>query len=282
MREAQQMADLGLDEQDTITREDAVAAFAAAGDVRSAAMAVNAQTLTELADADVEAIRLRIACDQAAVRLDEANAARARADRELREAREDIARVRARREECKRVISERDIELRDAKENLERLEVLGREAVEENAAAQQGLREVQDEAVRSGQASRDAAGMLDERRRALSESVSAVELARNELAQSKVYEQECAERVEATAATSQAATQALADAHRFIEEAEKRIEQQREAMHDVELHVEELTQAYRRADEAFSVAQREYDVAAADLTDAEVSVIMAEIDSHSN
>ena len=50
MREAQQMADLGLDEQDTITREDAVAAFAAAGDVRSAAMAVNAQTLTELAD----------------------------------------------------------------------------------------------------------------------------------------------------------------------------------------------------------------------------------------
>ena len=63
---------------------------------------------------------------------------------------------------------------------------------------------------------------------------------------------------------------------------EASIEQQREAMRDVELHVEELTQAYRRADETFSVAQREYDVAAADLTDAEVSVIMAEIDSHNN
>ena len=142
------------------------------------------------------------------------------------------------------------------------------------------LRLVADEDQRYGRREIVAAGTLDERRRALSESVSAVELARNELAQGKVREEECAERVKVTAATSQAATKALEDAHRFIAEAQRRIEEQRAAMRDVERHVEELTQAYRRADETFSIAQREYDVAAADLTDAEVSVIMAEIDSH--
>ena len=52
-------------------------------------------------------------------------------------------------------------------------------------------------------------------------------------------------------------------------------------MRAAEHRSEALSLRYRKADEMLSRAQREFDVANADLTDAEVAVIMAEIDARS-
>ncbi len=279
MNGARQLADLG--EEGQRRQEEAVAAYTAAGDVRSAAMSVNAQALTALADADVEAIRVRLSCEAAAVALDDANAVQARADRELREAREAIEHATRERRQCDELVQRRIHELEEAKGNLERLELIGREAAEENAAAQLGLKDIQDIAIRNGKASRDAAGTLDERRHALTAAVSEVERARTALVSLKENERACADQVALAQAVADEAAQALADAQRFITDAENRIEQQLEVMRAAEHRSEALSLRYRKADEMLSRAQREFDVANADLTDAEVAVIMAEIDARS-
>ncbi len=277
MNDARRLQDLGPEGQKR--QADALAAYAAANDVRSAAMTVNAQALTALADADVEAIRVRLACEAAAVALDDANAVRARAERELREAQQAVEHAALERRERDELVQRRAAELQEAKSELERLEIIGAEAAEENAAAQEGLRDIQDIAIQNGKASRDAAGTLDERRHALSDTVSGVELARNELVSAREYEHECADGVEAAKAVAEVAGQKLADAQRFIEDAQKRIAEQQEVMRAAEQRAETISLRYRKADEMLSLAQRELDVANADLTDAEVAIIMAQIDS---
>jgi hypothetical protein len=71
----------------------------------------------------------------------------------------------------------------------------------------------------------------------------------------------------------------LADARAFMEDAEQRIEEQREVVFACERETVSLGMRFREADEILSAAQRELDIAHADLTDAEVSIIMAEIDA---
>lgn len=276
MRDVQQRAAIG-DEAALAEQTDAVAAFAAAGDVRSAAMTVNARALTELADADVEAIRIRIACDEAAMALDEANATRARTERELREAKEAVRASQSERSKTADFVSTLEARLADAKANLERVELVNREAAEENALAQKGLREMQEQAVLYGQQSRDAASALDGRRHELSDIVSSVELARVELQSLKRKEQQGAERADAARHVSESAERALAEAQGFIARAEAEIERQQSIIADTERRIEGLAAAFRKADEAYSTAQRDLEVANADLTDAEVSVFMAEI-----
>jgi chromosome segregation ATPase len=282
MRDAQQRVEIDQNDEAREEHARAVANYAAAGDVRSAAMTVNARALTTLADADVEVIRNRIARDRAAVGLDEANAACARAERELREAREAIDASNAERKKAQDVVAQLEGEARLARRNLERVELVAQEATEENAAAQTGLKDVQDGALRSGEETRVAADTLDERRRRLSDCVSAVERARNALVAAKRTEEECASRLDAAQTAYDAASATFFEAKSFIEDAERRMGDQREEIRRAEAHVTELTSAYRRADEELSTAQRELDVAHSDLTDAEVSVIMAEIDSRAH
>lgn len=276
LRDVQQQPE--LDQQDKEQQARARADYAAASDVRSAAMTVNARALTALADADVEAIRLRIACDEAANAVDESNANRARAERELREAQEAIEQSKRERQESARAIAKLEDELHEIEANLERLELIGREALEENAAAQKGLKEMQERAVVDGQKSRDAADVLDGRRHELSDIVASVELGRARLMSLRNRERDCAARVETAFAICEEADVALGEAQSFIVDAQGQIDAKRAAMSNAERRAAELSVAYRNADEELSRAQRDLDVAQADLTDAQVSIIMAEID----
>jgi chromosome segregation ATPase len=254
------------------------AEYAAAQDVRTAAMEVNARTLTQLADADVEAIRLRIACENASSSLDRANASRARAERELREAEEAVAHSQQERENTQRIVAAQEARLAEANANLKKLEEAAVAAADRNAAAQSDLRVMQEEAVRYGRESRAAADKLDGRRHELSNIVASIEVSREQLLLLRDREKKNASSVDAAYNVHQRATQALADAHEFIARAEREIEAKRAELSDAESVLSEVTAAFRMADETYSSAQRDYEVANADLTDAEVSLIMAEID----
>ena len=168
--------------------------------------------------------------------------------------------------------------MNEARANLERLEQESVQASDNNAAAQANLRTMQEEAVRFGRENRAAADTLDGRRHELSNIVSAIEVGREQLFLLRKREEKCAAGVDAAYTVHQKATKALADAHEFIANAEGEIELKRTELKEAERVVKEKTAAFRSADEVFSSAQRDLDVANSDLTDAEVSVIMAEID----
>lgn len=276
IREMQRQA--GVDEGDKAMLARLRSDYAAAQDVRSAAMVINARALTELADADVEAIRLRIACEEAASVLDASNASRARAERELREAVEAVERSNDNRKATRSIVEAQEMRLKEAQENLARLKQANEEAVQNNAAAQADLRDMQEQAVEYGQKSREAADTLDGRRHELSDIVSWIEYERNQLFMLKEHEEQCAANVDAAYAVNQEADQALEKARSFIVEAEGEIARLKKVVADTERQTQELGAVFRSADEAYSTAQRNLDVANADLTNAEVSVIMAEID----
>lgn len=240
-------------------------------------MQTNAQALTALADADVRCIRIRISRDATVRALDAANAKKARAEREIKECAEAIENAQSLRDSSVAEVTRLKAELDAARTDQERLDSQLRQATADNTEAQRGLREVQDTAIRTGQANRSAASVLDMRTHALSVAVGAVEMVRAEASEAKNRMRECESRLHEATKAEEDAKAAVEDAKAFSDDADYRIAEQRSIAAEAQRERIQVAARLKDAEERLYTLQREFDIVQSDLTDAEVAVIMAEI-----
>ena len=275
--EAADKADEQRVDEDGSSSTEGIYAYVAATDLRSRAMQTNAQALTALADADVRCIRIRISRDATVRALDAANAKKARAEREIKECAEAIENAQSLRDSSVAEVTRLKAELDAARTDQERLDSQLRQATADNTEAQRGLREVQDTAIRTGQANRSAASVLDMRTHALSVAVGAVEMVRAEASEAKNRMRECESRLHEATKAEEDAKAAVEDAKAFSDDADYRIAEQRSIAAEAQRERIQVAARLKDAEERLYTLQREFDIVQSDLTDAEVAVIMAEI-----
>jgi chromosome segregation ATPase len=267
----------GLDRNEREQLERAQAEFDAAVTHCEELKEQNKIALTAYADADVEVIRFRLANEEATRRLEEAQAKLNDTEKEHNSlcdaAKESASAIQQSSEE----VAKLEDRLRSAEERLAQLEHEGRAATENNATAQQGLKEMQEIALRYGRQSRNAANILDGRRHKLSDIVSAIEVGITQLESLRRREEECAIRLNKAYAANQEAYDALNKSKVFIYSAQKNIGGKAAEVAATEKRIAELETAVTAGEVSLSRASHDLDIAMSSYTEAQVAVIMAEI-----